>query len=129
MFEEVGQLIEFFIAQRLLHGNISHRSFHFQFYPLVTMVPTERLGSVRWSSSSQLAGSAARDLVPLWHLYLCMIHIYQRPCQSQRKASMLNKWVTRERPKSDRIACPWLIRRFIARDAEVICVPTEQGAR
>ena len=38
---------------------------------------------------------------------------------------MLNKWVTRERPKSNRIACPWLIRRFIARDAEFICVPTE----
>ena len=27
------------------------------------------------------------------------------------------KWVTRERPKIDRIACPWLIRRFIDPDA------------
>ncbi len=27
------------------------------------------------------------------------------------------KWVTRERPKTDRIACPWLIRRFIDSDA------------
>ena len=26
-------------------------------------------------------------------------------------------WVTRERPKTDRIACPWLIKRFIDRDA------------
>ena len=39
---------------------------------------------------------------------------------------MLSKWVTRERPKIDRIACPWLIRRFIAEDAEFIYVPTEQ---
>ena len=28
------------------------------------------------------------------------------------------KWVTRERPKIDRIACPWLIRRFVEADAE-----------
>jgi hypothetical protein len=39
---------------------------------------------------------------------------------------MPGKWITRERPKIDRIACPWLIRRFIANDAEFIYVPTEQ---
>ena len=33
------------------------------------------------------------------------------------------KWVTRERPKIDRIACPWLILRFIDRDAEFLYVP------
>jgi hypothetical protein len=33
------------------------------------------------------------------------------------------KWITRERPKIDRIACPWLIRRFIDRDAEFFYVP------
>lgn len=33
------------------------------------------------------------------------------------------KWVTRERPKTDRIACPWLIRRFIDREAEILYVP------
>jgi AraC-like DNA-binding protein len=33
------------------------------------------------------------------------------------------KWITRERPKIDRIACPWLIRRFIDADAEFIYVP------
>ena len=33
------------------------------------------------------------------------------------------KWVTRERPKIDRIACPWLIGRFIDRDAEFLYVP------
>jgi len=33
------------------------------------------------------------------------------------------KWVTRERPKTDRIACPWLIRRFIDPEAEFLYVP------
>ena len=33
------------------------------------------------------------------------------------------KWITRERPKIDRLACPWLIRRFIDANAEIIYVP------
>ena len=33
------------------------------------------------------------------------------------------KWITRERPKIDRIACPWLIKRFIDQDANIIYVP------
>jgi hypothetical protein len=33
------------------------------------------------------------------------------------------KWVTRERPKIDRLACPWLIRRFIDTRAEIRYVP------
>src|SRR5258708_7974580 len=33
------------------------------------------------------------------------------------------KWITREHPKIDRIACPWLIRRFIDKEAEFIYVP------
>jgi hypothetical protein len=33
------------------------------------------------------------------------------------------KWITREHPKIDRIACPWLIKRFIDPDAEIIYVP------
>jgi hypothetical protein len=37
-----------------------------------------------------------------------------------------SKWVTRERPKIDRIACPWLIRRFIDPRAEFLYVPAEQ---
>jgi hypothetical protein len=36
------------------------------------------------------------------------------------------KWVTRERPKTDRIACPWLIRRFIDADAEILFVPSDE---
>jgi len=34
------------------------------------------------------------------------------------------RWVTRERPKIDRIACPWLVKRFIDPDAEFLYVPT-----
>jgi hypothetical protein len=33
------------------------------------------------------------------------------------------KWITRERPKIDRIACPWLIERFIDKEAEFLYVP------
>src|SRR5574341_865835 len=33
------------------------------------------------------------------------------------------KWVTRARPKVDRVACPWLIRRFVDPDAEFLYVP------
>jgi len=36
------------------------------------------------------------------------------------------KWITRERPKIDRIACPWLVARFIDRDAEFIYVPKDR---
>jgi hypothetical protein len=36
------------------------------------------------------------------------------------------KWVTRERPAVDRIACPWLIERFIDKEAEFLYVPANQ---
>ena len=36
------------------------------------------------------------------------------------------KWITRERPKIDRLACPWLIRRFVDEKAEIYYVPFEQ---
>lgn len=39
------------------------------------------------------------------------------------------KWVTRERPKIDRIACPWLIQRFIDPEAEFLYVPAGEVLR
>jgi hypothetical protein len=36
------------------------------------------------------------------------------------------KWVTRERVKVDRVACPWLIRKFVDEQAEFLFVPAEQ---
>ena len=44
----------------------------------------------------------------------------------QPKESSSMKWVTRERPKIDRIACPWLIARFIDKEPEFLYVPAER---
>lgn len=38
------------------------------------------------------------------------------------------KWITREKVKVDRVACPWLIRKFVDRDAEFIFVPASEVA-
>jgi hypothetical protein len=39
------------------------------------------------------------------------------------------KWITREHPKIDRVACPWLIARFIDREAEFLFAPTADVIR
>ena len=44
-----------------------------------------------------------------------------------REAS--TRWVTRERPKIDRIACPWLIARFVDPEAEFLYVPSRDVLR
>lgn len=36
------------------------------------------------------------------------------------------KWITRERPKIDRVACPWLIARFVDKSPEFLFVPADQ---
>ncbi len=36
------------------------------------------------------------------------------------------KWVTREHPHTDRIACPWLIRAFIDPEAEIVFVARDE---
>jgi rhodanese-related sulfurtransferase len=50
---------------------------------------------------------------------------HRLPIRSKRGTEP-RSWVTRERPKIDRIACPWLIRRFIDPEAEFLFVPTER---
>ena len=50
------------------------------------------------------------------------------PTRRKRDASE-NKWVTREHPKIDRIACPWLISRFVNPEAEFIYVPAAEVAK
>ncbi len=35
------------------------------------------------------------------------------------------KWITREKVKVDRVACPWLIKKFVGKDAEFYFVPTD----
>ena len=48
------------------------------------------------------------------------------PTRRKLRGRADNKWVTREHPKIDRIACPWLISRFINPGAEFIYVPPDQ---
>ncbi len=38
------------------------------------------------------------------------------------------RWITRERVKVDRVACPWLIKRFVDKDAEFFFVPPDNVA-
>src|SRR5882672_8888237 len=46
--------------------------------------------------------------------------------KTRRKRSDPMKWITRERAKVDRIACPWLISRFIDPQPEFLYVPADQ---
>jgi hypothetical protein len=39
------------------------------------------------------------------------------------------KWITREHPRVDRVACPWLVERFVDGDAEFIYVSADQVAQ
>jgi rhodanese-related sulfurtransferase len=48
---------------------------------------------------------------------------------SRKPAGASSRWITRERPKIDRIACPWLIRRFIDPSAEFLYVPVADVRR
>src|SRR4051794_11687533 len=36
------------------------------------------------------------------------------------------KWITREHPRVDRVACPWLIEKFVDKSAEFVYVPTDK---
>jgi rhodanese-related sulfurtransferase len=44
----------------------------------------------------------------------------------RKPANASTRWVTRERPKIDRIACPWLIARFVDPEAEFLYVPAKE---
>ena len=48
------------------------------------------------------------------------------PTRRKLRGRADNKWITREHPKIDRIACPWLISRFINPNAQFIYVPPDQ---
>ena len=47
----------------------------------------------------------------------------------RKPVNAATRWVTRERPKIDRIACPWLIARFIDPEAEFVYVPSTEVLR
>ena len=48
------------------------------------------------------------------------------PTEPLKEGDAQMKWVTRERPKIDRIACPWLIERFIEKQPEFLYVPADK---
>jgi rhodanese-related sulfurtransferase len=48
---------------------------------------------------------------------------------ARKPAHASTRWITRERPKIDRIACPWLITRFVDREAEFLYVPADAVRR
>jgi len=57
----------------------------------------------------------------LWHLeFVTMIQIPIQTIQYNMK------WITREHAKVDRIACPWLIKNFVDKDAEFLFVPAHK---
>jgi rhodanese-related sulfurtransferase len=44
----------------------------------------------------------------------------------RKPVNAATRWVTRERPKIDRIACPWLVARFVDPEAEFVYVPSSE---
>src|SRR5688500_8724274 len=70
----------------------------------------------------------------MYHLLHTEQHLYHRLLRrgEQGSARLPNegkspmKWVTRARPVIDRIACPWLIARFIDEEPEFLFVPPER---
>ena len=48
-----------------------------------------------------------------------------RPDAVPELARATTRWITRERPKVDRLACPWFVRRFVDRDAEILYVEAD----
>jgi len=89
--------------------------------PIVVYCAHGREASQGAAASLHEVGTAARYLeggIAAW----AEAKLPRRRKLAQSSAS----WVTRERPKIDRIACPWLIRRFIDPQASFLYVPTEQ---
>lgn len=89
------------------------------------------LGAAGWPAS-QLAGGMeggedgvdTADNVTRWRMQ-APITMAKRPDWGVT-GEQASRWVTRARPKIDRIACPWLIRRFVDPRAEFFYVPTAQ---
>ena len=97
-----------------------------------------RLRAAGWDARYLLGGIEggepgvdAPDLLASWQATPAL-RLRQRPDLGVTGVGR-SRWITRERPKIDRIACPWLIRRFIDREAEFFFAPTgevlEQAGR
>jgi hypothetical protein len=70
------------------------------------------------------AALAAGNTMGLRQLSIAGASLVQTHSPATRRCSM--KWITRERVKVDRVACPWLIKKFVDKDAEFIFVPPDK---
>src|SRR5215207_5068053 len=68
-------------------------------------------------------------IFPVCRPMMCIITTVLMRFSLPLRGGQAMKWVTRERPKIDRIACPWLIARFIDRDPEFLYVPAKDVQR
>jgi hypothetical protein len=81
-----------------------------------------------WTGSA-VGGDRLRKQSDKRNELLTELVMYVRVRASPNRGDRKMKWVTRERPKIDRIACPWLIARFIDPEAEFLYVPADQVMR
>src|SRR5690242_14268212 len=58
----------------------------------------------------------------------CFAHpaLFCCQCRHDLKGDDSMKWITRERVKVDRVACPWLIKKFVDPEAQFLFVPADQ---
>jgi hypothetical protein len=69
-------------------------------------------------ASAAIAALAIERVLPGEHV--------RAPRASSTHGRHIVKWITREHPRVDRVACPWLIERFVDKQAEFIYVPSDQ---
>jgi len=95
-------------------------------------IPTgEKLSILRDWEADERALQRAEDegMVGGEHAHLHRVQEALARLESKRRANEKGptmKWVTREKVKVDRVACPWLIRKFIDPQAEFLFVPADQ---
>jgi rhodanese-related sulfurtransferase len=94
-------------------------------------LPRERSVVVYCAHGAEVSQGAAGALrsagVDAWYLEGGLTRWTELGLPRRRKSPASPRgWITRERPKIDRIACPWLIRRFVDPEAEFLFAPTEQ---
>src|SRR6266516_1905252 len=86
------------------------------------MMPSMRSSPANRPRSKEVAQEKARcSNQPLSSLAKFRL----KSCQCNKKENTPMKWITREHVKVDRVACPWLIKKFIDKDAQFLFVPTD----
>src|SRR6266550_3957048 len=78
-----------------------------------------------WRLASRSRGCSGDDLDGARHHALLFCNATDA---RERRGGLPMKWITREHPRVDRVACPWLIERFVDKQAEFVYVPSDQVA-